>query len=66
MGCPMSKLVAAMASLKATWITACFACARGDMLWVVLISTVLNLTYLGAKSQAAPRDATVVSRSHDQ
>ena len=62
----MSKLLAAMAALKTTWLAACFACARGDMLWVILISAVLNLTYLGAKSQTAPRDATVTSRSHDQ
>ena len=45
----MSKLLAILASLKAILIAASVAFARGDMLPVILISTLLNLTQLGAK-----------------
>jgi hypothetical protein len=65
--CPMSKLLAMLAALKAILIAASVAFARGDMLPVILISVLLNLAQLGAKpvSQAVPRDTIVVSRSHD-
>ena len=45
----MSKGLAILASLKAILIAASAAVARGDMLPVVLISILLNLTQLGAK-----------------
>jgi hypothetical protein len=45
----MSKGLAILASLKAILIAASVAVARGDMLPVVLISILLNLTQLGAK-----------------
>jgi hypothetical protein len=45
----MSKLLAILATLKATLIAASVALARGDMLPVILISILLNLTQLGAK-----------------
>ena len=45
----MSKLLALLATLKATLIAASVAFARGDMLPVILISILLNLTQLGAK-----------------
>ena len=45
----MSKLLAILATLKATLIAASVAFARGDMLPVILISILLNLTQLGAK-----------------
>ncbi len=63
----MSKLLAILASLKAILIAASVAFARGDMLPVILISILLNLTQLGAKpaGHAAPRDTIVVPRSLD-
>ena len=45
----MSKLLAILASLKAILIAASVGFARGDMLPVILISILLNLTQLGAK-----------------
>jgi mannose/fructose/N-acetylgalactosamine-specific phosphotransferase system component IIC len=45
----MSKLLAILATLKPTLIAASVAFARGDMLPVILISILLNLTQLGAK-----------------
>jgi hypothetical protein len=45
----MSKGLPILASLKAILIAASVAVARGDMLPVVLISILLNLTQLGAK-----------------
>ena len=45
----MSKLLAILATLKAILIAASVAVARGDMLPVVLISILLNLTQLGVK-----------------
>ena len=45
----MSKGLAILASLKAILIAASVAVARGDMLPVVLISILLNLTQLGVK-----------------
>ena len=45
----MSKLLAILATLKAILIAASVAFARGDMLPVILISILLNLTQLGAK-----------------
>ena len=64
----MSKLLAVMATLKTTLVAASFACARGDMLSVILISVFFNLTHLGAKpsGETMPRDSMVVSRDHDQ
>jgi mannose/fructose/N-acetylgalactosamine-specific phosphotransferase system component IIC len=63
----MSKLLAILATLKAVLIVASVALARGDMLPVILISTLFNLAQLGAKpvGQAVPRDTIAVSRSHD-
>ena len=46
----MSKLLAILATLKATLIAASAALARDDMLPVILISVLLNLTQLGAKT----------------
>jgi Na+/H+-dicarboxylate symporter len=64
----MSKLLAIAATLKAILIAVSFALARGDMLPVILISVVLNLAQLGAKSSSerVQRDSVVTSRSHDQ
>jgi hypothetical protein len=66
--CPMSKLLAVMATSKAALVAASFACARGDMLSVILISILLNLIDVGARpsGEAMPRDSVVGSRSHDQ
>jgi hypothetical protein len=66
--CPMSKLLAIVAPLKAILITASVAFARGDVLPVILISVLFSLVQLGAKplGQAVPRDTIVVSRSHDE
>ena len=63
----MSKLLAILATLKGILIAASIAFARGDMIPVILISILFNLAQLGAKpvGQAVPRDAIVVSRSHD-
>ena len=64
----MSKPLAIVTSLKAIFITASIALARGDMLPVILISVLFNLAQLGANpvDQAVPRDTIVVSRSHDE
>ena len=66
-GCPMSKLLAILAALKAILFAASVAFARGDMLPVILISILFNLSQSGAKpvGQAVPQDTIVVSRSHD-
>ena len=64
----MSKLLAAATTVKAVLIAASFACARGDMLSVILISVVFNLAQLGAKpsSERVQRDSMAATRSHDQ
>jgi Na+/H+-dicarboxylate symporter len=64
----MSKLLAIAATLKAILIAASFAFARGDMLSVILISALFNLTHVGAKTsgERTQRDNTVASRSHDR
>ena len=64
----MSKLLAIAATLKAILIAASFALARGDMLPVILISVVLNLAQLGAKSSSerVQRDSMVAARNHDR
>ncbi len=64
----MSKLLAIAATLKAILIAASFALARGDMLPVILISVVLNLAQLGAKSSSerVQRDSMVATRNHDR
>jgi hypothetical protein len=56
--CPMSKLLATLASLKAILIAASVAVARGDVLPVILLSVLFNLVQLGAKpvGKAEPRD----------
>jgi hypothetical protein len=66
--CPMSKLLAIVASLKAILIAASVAFARGDVLPVILISVLFNLVQLGAKpvGQTDPRDTVVVLRKHDE
>jgi hypothetical protein len=66
--CPMSKLLAVAATLKAILVAASFAFARGDMLAVILISALFNLAHFGAKpsSERAQRDSILASRSHDQ
>jgi Na+/H+-dicarboxylate symporter len=67
-GCPMSKLLAILATLKAILIAASVAFARGDMLPVILISILLNLTQLGAKpiGQAVLRDPVASPPSQDR
>src|SRR5258705_5085447 len=75
-GCPMSKLLAILATLKATLIAASVAFARGDMLPVILISILVNLTQLGAKpiagaarpcsESAAPRSQPLTSHGRYQ
>jgi hypothetical protein len=67
-GCPMSKLLAILANLKAALIAASVAFARGDMLPVVLISILLNLTQLGAKpiGQDVLRDPVASPPSQDR
>ena len=64
----MSKLLAILATLKAILIAASVAFARGDMLPVILISILLNLTQLGAKPivQAALRDPVASPASQDR
>ena len=64
----MSKLLAIAATLKAIFIVASVAFARGDMLPVFLISILFNLAELGAKpvGQAEPQDTIVVPRGHDE
>jgi hypothetical protein len=63
----MSKFLAVAASLKAILIAASVALARGDMLSVILISVLFNLSELGAKpvGQTVPRDRMAVSQSDD-
>ena len=67
-GCPMSKFLAILATLKAILIAASVAFARGDMLPVILISILLNLTQLGAKpiGQAVLRDPVASPPSQDR
>jgi hypothetical protein len=64
----VSKLLAIAATLKAILIAASFALARGDMLPVILISVLFNLTQLGGKpsTEQVERDSLVASRSHDR
>lgn len=64
----MSKLLGVVATLKAILIMASFALARGDMLSVILISALFNLSQLGAKpsGERVQRDSMAASRSHDQ
>src|SRR5882672_296691 len=66
--CPMPKLLAIFATLKAILIAASVAFARGDMLPVILISILLNLTQLGAKpiGQAVLRDPVASPPSQDR
>jgi hypothetical protein len=66
--CPMSKLLAILATLKAILIAASVAVARGDMLPVILISILLNLTELGAKpiGQAVLREPVASPPSQDR
>jgi hypothetical protein len=61
----MSKLPAIIASLKVVAVSV--AVARGDMLPVVLISVVLNVTQLGAKpsSEKGERNSMVASRANE-
>ena len=63
----MSKLLAVTSGMKAILMTASLALARGDILPVILISVLLNLAQLGAKSVTAaePQDGIVLSRPHD-
>ena len=67
-GCPMSKLLAILTALKAILFAASVAFARGDMLPVILISILLNLTQLGAKpiGQAVLRDSVASPPSQDR
>jgi Na+/H+-dicarboxylate symporter len=64
----MSKLLAILGTLKAILIAASVAFARGDMLPVILISILLNLTQLGAKpiGQAVLRDPVASPPSQDR
>ena len=63
----MSKPLAIVTSLKTILIAAGVALARGDMLLVILISVLLNLVQLGARSvgQAEQQDTILASRHHD-
>jgi hypothetical protein len=65
---PMSRFLAIATAMKAAFIAASFALARGDMLSVILISAVFNLVQLGAKpsTETVERDSMVASRSHDR
>jgi hypothetical protein len=71
----MSKLLAILATLKAILIAASIAFARGDMLPVILISILLNLTQLGAKpigparpgcESAEPGSKPLISNARNQ
>ena len=64
----MSKLLVILATLKAILIAASVAFARGDMLPIILISILLNLTQLGAKpiGQAVLRDPVASPPSQDR
>ena len=72
----MSKLLAISASLKAILFGASLAFARGDMLPVILISILLNITQLGAKpiggaartgcESAEPRSKPLISNARNQ
>ena len=71
----MSKLLAILAALKAIFIAATVAFARGDMLPVILNSILLNLTQLGAKpigaarpgcESAEPRSKPLISNTRNQ
>jgi hypothetical protein len=62
----MSKLFATVTSVKANFIAASVAFARGDILPAILLSILFNLVQLGAKPAGrAERDTIVVLRSHD-
>jgi hypothetical protein len=61
----MSKLLAILASLKAILIAASAAFAGGDMLPVILISILLNLTQLG-RSRWVLRDLVASPPSQDR
>jgi hypothetical protein len=64
----MSKLLAIAASLKAILISANVALARGDMLSVILVSTLFHFVQLGTKpvGQTVPQDPNVISSSDDR
>jgi hypothetical protein len=64
----MSKLLAIVATLKAILIAASIAFARGEMLPVILISVLFNLSQLGVKpiGQTVPRNSVAVSESNDR
>jgi hypothetical protein len=71
----MSKLLAILATLKAILIAASVALARGDMLPVILISILLNLTHLGAKpigparpgcESAEPKSKPLITNARNQ
>jgi hypothetical protein len=66
--CRMTKSLAIIAGLKAVFIAASAAFARGDMLPVILISILFNLVQLGAKpaGQSEPTEIIAVSRSHEE
>ena len=66
-GCPMSKLLAIVASLKAVFVMASIAFVRGDMLPVILLSVVFNLAQLGAKpiGQTLSKDTIVIASDHE-
>ena len=61
--CPMSKLLAIVATVKAILIAVSIAFARGEILPVILISVLFNLAELGGKpvGQTVPRDSMAVS-----
>src|SRR5258708_39654776 len=65
--CPMSKLLAIVATLKAILIAASIASARGEILPVILISVLFNLQ-LGAKpiGQTMPRNSVAVLENNDR
>jgi hypothetical protein len=64
----MSRLLAILATLRAILIAASVAFARGDMLLVILIPILLNLTQLGAKpiAQDVLRDSVASPPSQDR
>jgi hypothetical protein len=64
----MSKLLAVAAYLKAALIASSFAFARGDMLPVIVISTLFSLAQLNTKliDQAVLRDPVASSPIRDR
>jgi hypothetical protein len=61
----MSKLVQLVAGLKAAFLLASVALARGEILPVILISLLFNLAHLSAKPPTSQRDTIVILSNHE-